>query len=55
LLTFEEACFLSGWDKDTMRVIIDEGGVDLNPEGLIEKRGLREFNECLAIVLHWDD
>jgi hypothetical protein len=43
------------WDADVMREIICEGGVDLNLEGLIEKRSLREFNECLAMVLHWDD
>jgi hypothetical protein len=36
-LTFGEARFLSGWDADSMREIIGEGGVDLNTEGLIEK------------------
>lgn len=35
-----------------MREITREGGVDLNLEGLIEKRSLREFNECVALVLH---
>ena len=54
-LTFEQVCFLFGWNADEMREIIGEGGVDLNLEGLIEKRSLREFNECLAMVLHWDD
>ena len=38
-----------------MREIIREGGVDLNTEELIEKRSLREFNECAALILHWDD
>ncbi len=38
-----------------MLEIIDEGGVDLNLDGLIEKRGLREFQEMLALVLHWDE
>ena len=52
-LSIDEACFLSGWDHDTMLEIIDEGGVDLNLEGLIEKRSLYEFQECLALVLHW--
>jgi hypothetical protein len=39
-LTFEQACFLSGWNEDE---IIDEGDVDLNLERLIEKRSLKEF------------
>ena len=42
-LTIEEACFLSGHDWSEMLAIIDEGGVDLNLEGLIEKRSLRGF------------
>jgi hypothetical protein len=54
-LTLEQACFLSGWDQDSMLEIIKEGGVDLNLEGLIEKRSLHEFQECLAEVLHWED
>jgi hypothetical protein len=36
-----------------MLEIIDEGGVDLNTDGLIEKRSLREFQEAAALVLHW--
>jgi len=54
-LTVEEACFLSGWDRDTMLHIIDQGGVDLNTENLIEKQSLLEFQECLALVYHWND
>lgn len=54
-LTPEEACFLSGRDKDTLLEIITEDGVDLNDEGLIEKQSLHEFLECLALVLHWGD
>ena len=54
-LTFEQACFLSGWDHDSMLEIIAEGGVDLNEAGLIEKRSLYEFQEALALVLHWGD
>jgi hypothetical protein len=54
-LSVEEACYLSGWDQGSMLEIIAEGGVDLNLEGLIEKRSLYEFQECLALVLHWDD
>ena len=46
---------LSSWDADSMRESVREGGVDLNTEGLIEKRSLREFNECAALVAHWDD
>jgi hypothetical protein len=54
-LTIEEACFLSGWSESAMKEIIEEGGVDLNMEELIEKRSLREFNECAALILHWND
>jgi hypothetical protein len=38
-----------------MQAIIDEGGVDLNQEGLIERQSLREFQEALALVTHWRD
>jgi hypothetical protein len=51
-LTLEEACFLSGHDRGTLLSIIDEGGVDLNADGLIEKRSLWEFQTTLAEVLH---
>jgi hypothetical protein len=54
-LSIEEACFLSGWDHDTMLEIIDEDNVDLDDDGRIEKQSLYEFQECLALVLHWDD
>ena len=54
-LTIPEACKLSGWDTDSMLEIIDEGGVDLNDDGLIETESLHEFQECLVLVLHWDD
>lgn len=54
-LTIEQACELSGWDPETMQEIIDEGGVDLNDAGLIEKQSLHDFQETLAEVLHWYD
>jgi hypothetical protein len=54
-LTVEQACHLSGWDTDPMLEIIDVGGVDLNLDGLIEKRSLWEFQEACALVAHWDD
>jgi hypothetical protein len=54
-LTVSEACRLSGWDRAAMLEIIDEGGVDLDDRGLIEKDSLREFNETLALILHWDE
>jgi hypothetical protein len=38
-----------------MLEIVDERGVDLNTEGLIEKRSLHEFQEMLALVLHWNE
>ena len=54
-LTVEEACFLSGWDTASMLEIMDEGGVDLNLDGLIHRQSLWEFQEACALVLHWDD
>jgi hypothetical protein len=54
-LTIEEACFLSGWSESAMKEIIEEAGVDLNDEGLIERESLYEFNECAALILHWND
>jgi len=54
-LTLDQACFLSGWDPDTMRMFADEGGVDLNTEGLIEKHSLWELQETAALILHWND
>jgi len=38
-----------------MLEIIDAGGVDLNLDGLIEKRSLLEFQEACALALHWND
>lgn len=52
-LTVEEACYLSGWDRAAMLEIIDEGGVDLNGDRLIEKRSLREFQDAGALILTW--
>jgi hypothetical protein len=54
-LTIEQACFLSGHDRDAMLEIIEVDGVDLNVEGLIEKRSLWEFQEALVLVRHWHD
>ena len=54
-LTIGEACYISGWDQDSMLEIIDESGVDLNEEGLIERESLYEFQESLALVLYWTD
>jgi hypothetical protein len=52
---FGEAISPAGIERLSMLEIINEGGVDLNTDGLIEKRSLREFNECAALVAHWDD
>ena len=54
-LTVNEACILSGWDSAAMLEIIEEGGVDLNLDGLIEKRSLFEFQETLVEILNWND
>ena len=34
---------------------LTSNGLDLNTEGLIRKRSSCEFNECAALVAHWDD
>jgi hypothetical protein len=49
-LTVDEACYLSGWDKDSMLEIIDEGGVDLKDDEkiLIDKKSLVEYQEAAA-------
>jgi len=56
-LTVEEACWLTGHDRDAMLQIIELGGVDAEHDGetwLIEKESLYEFQESLAEVLHWE-
>ena len=54
-LTIEQACFLSGHDREAMLEIIEVDGLDLNVEGLIEKCSLWEFQEALVLVRHWHD
>jgi excisionase family DNA binding protein len=57
-LTVQEACDLSGHDRGTMLHIIETEGVDAERDGdswLIEKESLWEFQEALALFLHWDD
>jgi hypothetical protein len=51
-LTFEQACFLSGWNADQMNEIIRENGVDLDDAGRIEKQSLYEFQEALVDTLN---
>ena len=46
-LTLQEAAFLSGFDDETLGVVIAEGGVDLNYAGLIAKDSLYEYREAL--------
>jgi len=38
-----------------MRHILDIDGVDTSDDGLIEKLSLWEFQEALALVLHWHE
>jgi hypothetical protein len=52
-LTIEEACFLSGHDRGAMLEIIAEDGVDLDDDGLIDKRSLWEFQEALVEAPRW--
>jgi hypothetical protein len=46
-----ESSLLFLGDADSMREIIREGCIDLNTEGLIEKRSLYEFDECAALLI----
>jgi len=54
-LRVEEACHLSGHDRETMLWMVADGAVDTDLDGLICKRSLYEFQEALALVLHWAD
>ena len=37
-LTFEQACFLSGWNADQMAEIVRENGVDLDDAGPLKSK-----------------
>lgn len=54
-LSMDEACFLSGKDRDTMLEIIAVDGVDLDDEGRIERESLWQFLEAEVLVAHWND
>jgi len=54
-LSPDQACFLSGLDGDTMEGIANDGGIELDPAGLIEKASLWDFLDALAFVLHWHE
>ncbi len=55
-LTIRQAAELSGHDRETLGWLIQDGAVDARRWGktwLIEKVSLREFQDALALVLHW--
>jgi hypothetical protein len=54
-LTPDQASYLTGHSVDHIKWMIQDGCVDTNDAGLIEKRSLHEFQESLALVLHWDE
>jgi hypothetical protein len=54
-LSLDEACHLTGYDLPAMQSLVDDGAVDLDERGLIEKRSLWEFLESLILALHWAD
>ena len=57
-LTVEQASCLSGHDEDTVKWLILDGGVDAKRDGgawLIDKASLHDYQEALALVLHWWD
>lgn len=53
-LTFEEACYLSGYDRGTMRQVLEVDGVDLDDAGRIEKRSLWEWLEVSVELAHFE-
>jgi hypothetical protein len=56
-LTPEEASRLTGHSTDVIDCMIDDDAVGLVGDGdglLIERRSLCEFQESLALVLHWN-
>lgn len=54
-LTIEQACYLSGHSREDMLFIVEDGGVELNDAGLIDKASLYEFQRSLVELAHWDD
>jgi hypothetical protein len=54
-LTVEQACYLTGHSLDDMMFIAEEGGVELDESGLINKDSLYEFQESLVELAHWDE
>ena len=55
-LTLAQACYLSGYDVDTMLEIINVDGVKVREgDGLIEKQSLRDWQEVCAELADWDD
>ena len=55
-LSLDEACHLTGYDQATVvQWLVDDGAVDLDNNGLIEKRSLSEFLDALVLVLHLND
>ncbi|GEM_PF-2495725 len=52
-LTVEEAALLSGYSRDLLLWLIEDGGVDTNEADLVEKRSLWEYQEALNLVSSW--
>jgi hypothetical protein len=56
-LTLAEAERLSGYDRELLRFLIRDGGVDAEchrDRWLIEKRSLRDYQEALVLVAGWE-
>ena len=55
-LTLGQACYLSGYDVETMLEIIGAEGVALRAsDGLIEKQSLWHWEVICTELAHWDD
>jgi hypothetical protein len=52
MLTLEEACYLSGYDRGFMLQVIEADGVDLDNAGRIEKKSLWEWLEVSVELAH---
>jgi hypothetical protein len=54
-LTLDYAAYLTGHTIDYLNWMIEDGCVESDGAGLIEKQSLHDFQESLLLVLHWNE
>jgi hypothetical protein len=52
-LTPEEAAYLSGHSVAVIRWLMEDGAIETNDAGLIDKTSLHDYQECLLLVSNW--